>query len=570
VPKSRSGARELQYAMGLSGDLSTLDLASLFQNLEGAQKTGLLRVRDGDEPTDLYFEAGKLALITWPGRAGLGEYLAESGAVAPVALESARKQRRRGQGVAAALVAAGAIGEGELARIATARLVDDACELLAAGAKQFEFAEDERPPASFDRDERALRLALPASPLLLESARRSDHWVAIREHLPSDSTHYLVVQPPRNSGDRERDAFVASVLELLDGTRTVREVVARFPARRFDVHQLLGKLASRQRIRPIGAPDLEKRALEIARRDRPRALALLERGLAEYPRHLGLLAAKAQLAERAGARDQASEALKLVVHLQLENGENEHARATLGRLRKLDRDDPFAWERSFEIALEERCRKDAFAHGRRLVELYEGPGLHKKVASVHERLIEVFGETWELVRELARARAAGGEREAAVQGLEDHASAMIAAESYPQASRAYEEALAIAPGRKKTKEALEDVRSGDLARRRARWRRCRRLAALAFVTLVVGPWLAGEAFARRGLVRVLRASVRDGQDLGALRGRLEDLRERYAWTATACFDLPPVIEEIEARERARAARAEAPRPAETEVDPSAD
>jgi tetratricopeptide (TPR) repeat protein len=305
-------------------------------------------------------------------------------------------------------------------------------------------------------------------------------------------------------------------------------------------------------IRPIAAADLEKRVLEVARRDKRRALAMLERGLEENPRHLGLLCAKALLAERAGELEQASEALKTIVHLQLENSASEDARATLKKLQKLDEDDPFVWEKSFELALEHGRRKDAFAHGKRLIELYAGPGLHKKVCSVHERLIEAFGGSWELVRDLARARAAGGDRDAAAKGLESYASTMISADAYPQACRAYEEALAIAPGRKKTKEALEDVKSGHLAQRRVRWRRRRRIAAATFVLFVVGPWVTWEALARRAYVEATREAVRGG-DVDQLRGRFEALRERYFWTATARYDVAPVIEEIDARERAQAA-----------------
>src|SRR6185503_3011522 len=108
-----------------------------------------------------------------------------------------------------------------------------------------------------------------------------------------------------------------------------------------------------------------------------------------------------------------------------------------------------------------------------LIELYGEPGLHAKVSSVLERLIEGFGESWELVRDLARARAAAGDRDGAVQSLESHAAAMISADLYPQARRAYEEALAIAPGRRRTKEALEDVKTGAVVRRKAAWRRRR-------------------------------------------------------------------------------------------------
>src|SRR5262249_9121019 len=156
------------------------------------------------------------------------------------------------------------------------------------------------------------------------------------------------------------------------------------------------------------------------------------------------------LAERAGELEQASEALKIVVHLQLENAANEDARATLAKLRKLDEEDPFVWERSFELALEEGRREGPLAHGQPLIALYRKPGLHRKACSVHERWIDRFGETWTQVRDLARARAEGGERDAAVQGLEAYASTMISIEWFPQACRAYEEALAIAPARKRT------------------------------------------------------------------------------------------------------------------------
>jgi len=55
--------------MSLQGDLSTLDFAGLFQNLEAARKSGLLTVQvPGQGETKLYFHQGKLALIAYEGR----------------------------------------------------------------------------------------------------------------------------------------------------------------------------------------------------------------------------------------------------------------------------------------------------------------------------------------------------------------------------------------------------------------------------------------------------------------------------------------------------------------------
>jgi tetratricopeptide (TPR) repeat protein len=536
--------------MGLQGDLSTLDLTSLFQNLEGARKTGLLTVRDEGEETQLFFEKGQLASIAYAERPGLVDFLVAAGAVNEQGIDKARKRKRRGQALGSALVDAGAISAEEISAVATARLVDEACEVLAAGHARFEFAETDRPPEAFDPDERALALALAASPLLLESARRSDHWAMIREHLPSDSTHYTVARPPRQ-GDDAKSRLVAEVVPLLDGSRSVREVVARFPARRFDVYQLLADLAKSQTIRPIPVADLNRRVLELARRDRKRAMALLERALEQNPHHLELLRTKAMLAEKMGEKEQATEALKLVVHLELEDGQKAEARATLKKLRELDESDPFGWEKAFELALEEGRRADAIADGRSLIEIYRKPGLHKKALSVLERMSRLQDPTWEIVRDLARARAEAGEREAAVKGLEKFAASLIGLESYPLACRAYEEVLAIQPGRTKAKDTLHDLKSGAVAHRKARGRRQRRRLFACFLAFVVAPWVSVEVLARRACVQATRSIVREGLleagKYGEARERYHEVRSRYAWTTAARYEIDPVIAELDAR-----------------------
>ena len=315
--------------MSLQGNLATLDLTSLFQNLESARKTGLLSVRDDDAETLIFFETGRLTLVTHARRPGLIEFLVAAGTVTAEAIEAAKKHRRRGQTIGAALVETGAISAEQIAAVAKARLTDDACEVLARGASTFEFSEVEAPPASFDPEERALATALDVCPLLLESARRSDHWSMIREHLPSDSAQYRVAKPPREPADRAQARFVAQVVKLLDGSRTVRDVVGRFPTQRFSAYQLLADLAKSQTIRPVVAAELNAQVLELARRDRKRARALLEKGLEKNPHHLELLRTKAQLAEKMGERVEAGEALKVVAHLELEGSDREAARKTL-------------------------------------------------------------------------------------------------------------------------------------------------------------------------------------------------------------------------------------------------
>jgi tetratricopeptide (TPR) repeat protein len=281
-----------------------------------------------------------------------------------------------------------------------------------------------------------------------------------------------------------------------------------------------------------------------------RALALLEHGLEQNPHHIELLSTKVLLAEKMGELEKAVDALKLVVHLQLESEDKDAARATLDRLKKLAETDPYAWEKSFDLACDERRDKDAVKDSRALLEIYGKSAQHRKVVSVLERVSRISGSTWEHVRELARARAAAGDRDAAVKGLERFAAELIALESYPLACNAYEEVIAIHPTRARAKATLEELRSGALMQRRARWRRVRRRALAAFLLVVVLPWTTFEVLARRAYLRVTREVVREklleSGRYDEVRGRYQALSGTYGWTTTGRWDVAVMIEELDA------------------------
>ncbi len=546
--------------MGLNGDLATLDLAGLFQNLEAARKSGVLTIHDGREVSRLGFVDGQLAAVAYAHRPGVGEFLVAAGCIGADDLARAAKGRRKSRTLVDQLVDAGLVEREELVACIRARIVDEACELLMTRAGRFEFDDGGAGDGLFDPEERALALALPASPLLLEAARRADHWKMIRERIPSDSVHYELARQPKAPANPATAELQERVLALLDGTRSLGELAAHFPHRRFEVYELLSELAASRTIRRCDPNELAKRVREVAPRDRARAWELLERGLELDPHNLTLLATKALLAEQLGELEQACEALKLVAHLELERGAPAGARSALERLKTLDADDLFVWEKSFQLALDEQRTADALADGKRLVALYRGPGLHKKACGVLERLFALAGEPWDLVRELAQLRAAAGDVPGALDVLERYGAARLAEESYALAKRAYDEMLAIDARNKRAKLALEELASGALARRRAFWRKLRRRALLGVAALVLVPWAGYEALARKAHMdatrRILRESwieqARFGEAIEALRG----VASSYSWASVARYEVPQSIAELEAKQqRVRAAAA---------------
>lgn len=540
--------------MGLQGDLATLDLTGLFQNLESARNSGVLTIQDGRDVSRLCFREGKLAAVSYEGRASVADFLAVAGIVSTASMEQAAKARRKKRSLAELLDDAGLLDRDRLVAFATARITDEACEILVTRAGRFEFVEGHAAAGEFDLDELALGIAMSAGPLLLEAARRADHWKMIRERIPSDSMHYELARAPGSVATPEAATLLRHVARLLDGTLSVGEIAARFPHRRFEVYELLAELASTRTIRPCDNEDLAKRVRELARRDRTRAWELLARGLELDPRNLALLETKAQLAEQRGDREGACEALKMVAHVELERGGKAGARAALDRLKTLARDDPFVWEKSFELAIEEQRADDAVADGKRLVELYRGPGLTKKAAAVIERLLEVVGRSWDLVHELAQLRVAAGDVRGAVQVLENYGKARLREEAYPLAKRAFDQVLVLEPRNARAKQAVEEIASGALAQRRAKWRKLRRRGLVAAVCVVLLPWIGYECLARGAYMEATRTILRErwiedahyDYAIAAYR----DVRNSYGWATVSHYEASDAIAELEAKRAA--------------------
>jgi len=538
--------------MSLQGDLKTLDFASLFQNIEGARKSGLLTITGGEGETKLYFHEGKLALLTYPDRPDLAEILVLSGTLTERELEVAKKRKKGSKRPLVEVIAAMKVAsEEELARVAAARLTSEGCELINSGQGSFVFTEGPIPRGVFDPEERALGLTLPAGPLLLEAARRSDHWALIRQRVPADSTHYVLAREPRTPKEAHQADLWARMTPLLDGSRSVVEVMSAFPHRRFEAYQALADLVESQAVRVADPSELNKRVQELARHDRARAMLLLERALAASPRNLDLLSTKALLAEEMGELEQASEALKLAVHMQLEAGRPGDARGGLERLKELGPEDPFVWERSMELAIQEQRAEDALADGQELVELYRGPGLFKKAAGVLEKMVELSDGAWEHVKALAHARADAGERKEAVHGLEERGQRELELEHYPFALEVYREILTIDPDNRRAQDTITEIKNGEHARKKALWRKIKIRATLGLFLAAALFALAYEVLARRAYVGVQRevarrALIESGHHAEALE-LYAQMRAEYPWATVSLYDVRRQMNELKAK-----------------------
>ncbi|MEE8467699.1 MAG: DUF4388 domain-containing protein [Planctomycetota bacterium] len=533
--------------MTLQGDLSTLDLADLLQNMELHGRTGLLSIEGEEGNTQMYFQEGRLALLNTAERPSLVDVLVASGAVDSDDLERARKRRKRsGRSLAEVLVEMGVIEREAVQKLARDRLLGDVCEVVSASTGTFTFQPGPIPRGMFDAEERRLGLDLAVNPLLLEAARRSDHWKRIRSEVPSDSAHYKLTSRAR--GRQDQDGLTRAMGELLDGTRSVAEVAACFPHRRFDAYERLANLAESRSMLMVDAGEMAAMALQLANTDLERAWDLIQRGLLLHSHHPDLLEAQGQLAEELGRPESAVDGLKILAQLRWESGDRNEARLALERALELDDSDTALWERSLELAQEDERFEDVRAYGLRLVDLYREPGLHRKACAVLETLLELEPESWELQRERAHSLADCGDLAQAVKTLTRYGERRLARDEYDQARQAFEEVLSLDPSAKAPRKTLETIQTGDFERMVVHRRLVvHRLVVVACVALLVG------ALVLEGLARgAYRTAVRAVSERELIEERqyeeaadlLQDVLESHPFSVTTLFDVRPHLTEL--------------------------
>ena len=537
--------------MTFKGDLATLELTDIVQNLEMHRRSGTLSVETGRGTSKVYIESGAVTLLTSAGRPGLVEDLVHAGLVSEAQVEAARKARwRKRSALCEVLVKRRVLDAATLRAFAEARLTEDLCEFLVHDVGAFDFADEGVPRATFDPEERRLELSLPIGPLLFEAVRRKDHGAAIRASVPSEAAHYYVAESfeYRGGGDAELAARIAL---LLDGTRSVREVLRAFPHRRFAARELLAELVSEGYARTLSADEMVDLVRQLADGNRERAWRVVQDALAGNGRHVGLLREKAGLALARDEPGAAAEALKMLAHVELEVGDREGALELLLEAGGHDPEDPAIWEKALELSIAGDQVPAAIAHGLRLVALYRKPGLHSRACAVLETLAGVEPERWEIQRELARSRADCGNPTAAVAGLERFGKKLLARQEYKAARAVQAEILALVPGRKQALETIELIDSHAYARRRARRDRILRRAAWGLAAILFAALLVFDGLARIDYGRVDREVSR--RDLIEERRYAEaaqlyrQVAERHPATWTAFVDVRRRLADLRAK-----------------------
>jgi hypothetical protein len=158
-----------------------------------------------------------------------------------------------------ALLDRAALPQDEVARVASDQATDAVCELLRWSAGTFSFLIGESDPE-------ALGLALRAEDLVAEGQRRMQVWPTLTSHIPSPDSVLRLVPAPAFDPSCTREEW--GMLAMVDGSRTVSEIVALLGRSDFAVAGALAALVERGLLTVIepgaGLADLQRRQAIIA------------------------------------------------------------------------------------------------------------------------------------------------------------------------------------------------------------------------------------------------------------------------------------------------------------------
>jgi len=465
--------------MPLQGDLKSLPLSSVLQDVAHNELTGTLVVTAKNRRRALWFERGKLRLV---GLAkGVGPQplfgLVALGKIDSVPTQAGTSRLRSVR----SLVRSRAVTREDARAGLEHQMIEWVADVFAWTEARFEFAEGEPHEADFDISQLDPDVRLPVEPIVMEAMRRLDEWGEIRKFVASHDEVLVRVREVEIPAD---EVTVARIASLLDGETSLGEIAEATCLGEFAVLRAAADLRRHGAARPVTVAEAAQRARAAAgKKQHERVLRIVRFALEREPNHTDLHALAAQALEALERSEEAVSEYRRVAAAQLAYGEKEAAAQTYRRILALAPRDTFAHERLFALLLECGDSAGALQQGGALAGALNRAGLPDKAKEVYAQLLRACGKSDELLEAAGQiARRLGDRKEAAgfYRPLFDRSVARGDEEGMLRTGQAI---LQLDPGAEDVARRCASVRNG-LDRKRRRSRRRRKL-----LTLVGGPAL---------------------------------------------------------------------------------
>lgn len=237
--------------MSLSGSLREFHLSEIVQLLSGQRKTGRLILQQGDEESSLYFEDGRLVAVREAGLSGtdpLMKFLRRVHWLSDEQLHGIETLHTESARDLVDILLNGRYLDAEELTVLYERMaIDLLFRLLTWDDATYSFSACD-PPAS------SLAISFSTDGLLMEAVRRIDESRRYLQELPEG--HEIpglreLPDPDASLGEDEKELFA-----LVDGNRTIAEIVAEAPLCDFEALEALNSLFEHGWLEVVGSREI--------------------------------------------------------------------------------------------------------------------------------------------------------------------------------------------------------------------------------------------------------------------------------------------------------------------------
>ncbi len=223
----------------LSGDMRAFPLPEILLMLNNNRKTGALRCSQGEIIKTVEWENGEIvfARSTRP-EDRLGPWLVAHGKITAQQLEEASRALGAEERLGKALIRLGLMAPTDLFEAVRGQVTEIIYSLFHWKEGRFEFQQG---PATNEK----IALNTTVMNVIMEGVRRLDELSRVKEKIPSDQ---MVLSPVKTLEEVAKavrlSEFEKTVIALVDGRRTVREIIRMAGRGEFDCLQALYALLS--------------------------------------------------------------------------------------------------------------------------------------------------------------------------------------------------------------------------------------------------------------------------------------------------------------------------------------
>jgi hypothetical protein len=226
--------------MNLQGDFEGLNLASILQLLCNDQKTGVLTVTRDDEESKVFFEQGTIIYASASLKeARLGFLMRNDGVISLQQLQKclahAKEEKMH---LGKILVDKGYISLDTLKKYNTKQVEAILYNLLFWKQGRFEYKD-----AKLNLKGMIVTQLNPMK-LILEASRRIDELSVLQKSIPSDRLVFKMSGKVQSKEEIKLNANEWRILSLIDGTRTVRQIITQSGYDEFAVYKIFFSVIS--------------------------------------------------------------------------------------------------------------------------------------------------------------------------------------------------------------------------------------------------------------------------------------------------------------------------------------